>query len=96
MARKQSKEFLANQELLTETWHEHGGPDGLRQHYIDVGVRQEHNRLVQIGKTILFFGWKLVEPFAVKFAGEKIIAFLDRQQENASDSTEKPKSTISD
>ena len=53
MAKKQSKEVIANQEFLSEAW-QYGGPDAFRQHYIDKGVQQERNRLIQTGKTGLF------------------------------------------
>lgn len=76
MSKQQSKEVIANQKLLKETTL-YGGPEGLREHYINEGVLQERNRWFQVGKLI----WRTVAPYVVTYAGSKIAAWSERRKQ---------------
>ena len=79
MSRKQSKEVVANQDLLIEA-SQFGGPDNLRQHYLNQGAQQERTRIISAGKTGLSLLWKFIEPIALKFAVDKLFAFFEKKE----------------
>lgn len=78
MSAKQSKEVIANQNLLIES-SKYGGPDNLRQYYMDQGAKQERNHIIWLGKNGLLFLCKVVEPFALKLAANRVLAFIDKK-----------------
>ena len=79
MSRKQSKEVVANQDLLIEA-SQFGGPDNLRQHYLNQGAQQERTRIISAGKTGLSLLWKSAEPFVMKFVVDKIFSFIEKNK----------------
>lgn len=75
MAKWQAKKVVDNQNLLIES-SQHGGPDGLRDYYIQTGVQQERNKNLQIigniGKAIL--------PFVVGFVSDRIVTWFEKRK----------------
>lgn len=87
MAKKFSKECIANQNLLKET-KIHGGADKLKDYYIQKGRMQERDKYTQILNFILtVFG-----PIITQKIANKIISYFEegkKEKDSVSNNTHK-------
>lgn len=76
MAKWQAKKVVDNQNLLIES-SQHGGPDGLRDYYIQKGVQQERDKNHQIISGAL----KTLLPFAASYFGNKLVTWFEKRKD---------------